>query len=142
MHTTTLLALAMAAATALADFQIYNVQDAYADGLGDSYLNTGFLFFNTEPSCDDVNNADFIAGTDDASSYGVRAEVSDPTQLIGDQDVTLLEWNTDMGHFTIYGMVGPAIKSSASSTDLHHRGFELSDHARRRLTSGRIMRAR
>lgn len=103
MHTTTLLAMAMAAATAVADFQIYKVQDAYGDGLGDQYLNTGFLFFNGEPSCDDVNNADFIGDTDDASSRGVRAVVSDPTAQYVDQDVTTLEWNTDMGHFTIYG---------------------------------------
>lgn len=106
MHSATFLAAAIwLAGSALADFQIYSVQDAYPDDFGGGLgVNSGWLFLPGEPDCDDINHSYMVAGTDDASHSGVRVQVADANTSPKDADVQLLEWNTSMGHFTIYGM--------------------------------------
>jgi len=97
------LAALLSSTYVLADFQIYSVKDDYPDDVGGFGNNAGWRFFTTEPDCDTVNNGYMVQEVDYATDYGVNADVT-TTDDIHTYDYTRFEWNTDMGHFTIYGM--------------------------------------
>lgn len=65
----------------------------------------GFSQYNGPPSCDDANRATVFASNGDVSDSRVDAYRCEGCGFDNpaDFDVTELEWNTDQGHFTIYG---------------------------------------
>lgn len=101
--------LAALSALATADFQIYSDLSIFPNmGIGGGDLNRqqGFYFVPGEASCDDVNHAPFIGSQDDASGSRTAVRcVGCDDQPPADWTITELEWNTDMGHFTIYGLL-------------------------------------
>lgn len=105
MHKSSILgaALISLAPAALADFQIYAATDNYPIDMGPGGISndSGYIFVASEPSCDDINAVPLIGGNDDASNSGVRCE-GEGCNDAGESTIDTFEWNTDMGHFTIY----------------------------------------
>ena len=157
MQFTTALLAAISITTVIADFQIYSNSDLMG---GDPIVgvqggfNIGYVFVNSgkslvlattsiftlsyatlinhaEPSCDDINHAGGTAGASDASYSGVRcADCIDPEP--NNWDIKELEWNTDMGHFTIYRMICNTLLENLKAHANQHYQRTLATKSRRR----------
>jgi hypothetical protein len=97
-------ALASLVAHVAADFQIYFATQVQDLGGSDPAVTKGIFIFDSQPSCDDVNSAVFVALVADASSptYG-RCEGCGDEKDVKSWEIEQLEINArNWAHVTLY----------------------------------------